>query len=162
LTKSSRSGTIRIVSRKTVLVTTAVGIGFFIALIVLAAMSNAYAMPDAKHGPMELFGLGPELFAERAIAWVKGLSAIVKEAISELGIIAAAIILFVQNVRRAKDAREMDEKIDQAKREISQRLSAHGEQIHAMALATNPGSMPVEEIKGPTVIAPAPGATPGS
>jgi hypothetical protein len=50
-------------------------------------------------GVMEVFGIGPEMFQNRMVAWVKSLSEIVKSAVSELGIITIAIISYVQNVR---------------------------------------------------------------
>lgn len=140
-------------TKKTALIALTSALLFLCALIWLAKSSPID--PAAKHGPMELFGMGPELFAERAVAWVKGLSEIVKTAIGELGVIAAAVMLFIQNARSGRKIDEAKQEMAETKQEIATRFHNQGKRINDVALAVNPSGAPVEEIDGPTLIKPA-------
>jgi hypothetical protein len=138
------------VTKKTAIISIASALIFFGALMWLA--KGSAVDPAAKHGPMELFGMGPELFSERAVAWVKGLSEIVKTGIGELGVIAAAVMLFIQN---ARSGRKFEEKINATKQEMAERFHNQGQRINDVALAVNPPTLPVETIDRPTVLKPA-------
>lgn len=86
---------------------------------------------------MEMFGIGPEMFQNRAISWEKAFAEVLKQAIADLGIIAAAVLLLVQNVRSSQTVKDLKEEIRGTKEEVNQRFSDQGKKINDVAIATN-------------------------
>lgn len=114
------------------------------ALLLAAAPDPAVARP---HAPMEFLGVGPEMFQDRGVAWVRAFSEVVKAAISELGVIIAAVLLLLQNVRTSRTIKETKDHIDQ-------RLDTQARRINDVALAAAPATLPVEEVTEPKIIKP--------
>lgn len=118
-------------------------------LLLLCATVFAASGPDSDHR-MEFFGMGPELFADRGIQWVKALSGIIKEAIGELGIIALAFYALQKNLKG-------QQQIQTVKDDITARLDSQAKRITDVAIASGtPAGMPAATITEPTVISPSP------
>ena len=115
-------------TRKWILIGTLFVLGAGGALLCAAAAGLPAERP---HAPMEFLGVGPEMFSDRGVAWVKSLSSVIKELITELGVLGLALIAVIQNLR--------------AKAEIKDRLDRQGERIDRVALATAPGATTTPE-----------------
>lgn len=128
--------------------------GIIIASIFVAGVATLLFAADAAdparpHAPFELLGVGPEMAQDRGVAWVRAFSEIVKAAISELGIIAAAVLLLVQNIKNGRT-------IEETKAHLDQRLDNQAKRINDVAIAAAPGAAPVVEVSEPTLVTPAP------
>jgi hypothetical protein len=128
--------------------------GFSIAsaiFLVTAALLFA-AIPDSDparpHGAMELLGIGPEMFQDRGVAWVRAFAEVVKAGIAELGVIIAAVLLLLQNVKASRT-------IEETKAHIEQRLDNQAKRINDVAIAAAPGAAPIIPVSEPTVVTPA-------
>lgn len=82
-------------------------------------------------GHMELFGVGPEMFADRMKAWIEAFGVVADTAIAKIGLIIAAILLLRQNLK-AKTA------IKEVKAEVTDRLDRQAARIHEVAVAAIP------------------------
>jgi Cu/Ag efflux pump CusA len=98
--------------------------------------------------PMELMGIGPEMFQDRGVAWVRAFSEVVKAAIAELGVIVAAALLLIQNIRNSRT-------IEETKAHIEQRLDNQAKRINDVAIAATPGAAPIIPVDEPMVVTPA-------
>jgi hypothetical protein len=80
---------------------------FLASLFVFAAAGLLYAAsvtdnqqdPAKPPGRMEIFGVGPELFDNRACAWVDALANVSDKTVARLGALAIAIGLAIQNFK---------------------------------------------------------------
>lgn len=89
--------------------------------------------PARPHAPLELLGIGPEMFQDRGVAWVRAFAEVVKAAIAELGVILAAVLLLLQNVKTRQTLKETKEHIDQ-------RLDNQARRINDVAIAAAPAT----------------------
>lgn len=105
---------------------------FFALAFVTAcyAFSPDFPPTDKPHGAMEVFGVGPEMFADRGIAWVKAICAVLSEVVTSAGILALAIILLIKNIRN----QELQARVDR----VDERVQANTQEITKVALATEP------------------------
>lgn len=92
---------------------------------------------------MEVWGMGPELWSDRAKAWVEAIALVLDILVSKVGVLGLAIIAVWQNLR--------------AKAEIKERLDRQGERIDQVALAVPPVGM--SATNGPVAAAPIATAT---
>lgn len=109
---------------------------FFVILLFCAGAITMLFAQDAvtsslvtsrPHAPMEILGVGPEMFQDRGIAWIKACAAVLNELIASVGIIAVAIILMVKNVRNT----DLKDRLDR----VGERTDKNSEQIASVALA---------------------------
>jgi hypothetical protein len=95
------------------------------ALLYAAADSGlstlTYQPSTSSHAPMEVFGIGPEMFQDRMIAWTKAFSEWLKTLIGELGVILLAVYALKKTLS--------------TQGEMKERLDRQGERIDAVALA---------------------------
>lgn len=100
-------------------------------ILVLIGTATLLLAQDAtvpkSHAPMEFLGMGPEMFQDRSVAWIKAFGEVCEQAISKLGIIALAILAVWKNI------------ITNA--EIKGRLDRQGERIDKVAISV-PSSTP--------------------
>ena len=67
-------------------------------LVIVPSLYAANIMEGGSHGAMEVFGVGPEMFSDRGVAWCKAIGAVMGEAVSQFGIVALAAIMLYQNL----------------------------------------------------------------
>lgn len=96
---------------------------------------------DRPHAPMEFFGIGPELFQDRGVAWAKAIGTVLGEGISQFGILVLALLLLKKNITN---------------QELKERIDRTDNRATAALLAADPNAAPVTEIDRPTVVSPAP------
>lgn len=94
---------------------------------------------------MEIWGMGPELWADRAKAWVEAIALVLDILVAKVGVLGLAIIAVWQNLR--------------AKAEIKERLDRQGERIDQVALAVPPIGAPAAN-GGPPKTEPIPAVEP--
>lgn len=93
-----------------------------------------YAQPESSatptpigHAPMEVFGIGPEMFGNRITVWTKVISDWLNQVVSTIGVLGLALIAVYQNLRKQA-----------INPEIAARLDRQGERIDNVALAVSP------------------------
>jgi hypothetical protein len=87
---------------------------------------------------MEIFGMGPELWADRAKAWVEAIALVLDVLVAKVGVLGLAIIAVWQNF-----------KAKAAIRETKERLDRQGERIDQVALAVPPAMTSTVKIEQP-------------
>lgn len=106
-------------------------------ILVLIGTGTLLLAQDATvpkpHAPMELLGMGPEMFSDRASAWCEAIGKVLELAIAKLGIIALAILAVWKNI------------ITNA--EIKGRLDRQAQRIDQVAIAV---PSPLPEQPSPT------------
>lgn len=75
------------------------------------------------HAPLELFGVGPEMFQDRGSAWVEAIGTVAEKAIVKLGVIAVAILLAIQNVKQRTTIKD---RLDRQREDINHVAAAAG------------------------------------
>lgn len=111
--------------------TIAVALILFATALFLFAQSLPTEGDTTKHNPMEFLGMGPEMFQDRASAWVEATGNVAEKIIAKLGILAAAIILAVKNINAQRAKKEQDDRIDR----VDARVAQNADRIHEVALA---------------------------
>lgn len=97
-------------------------------------MGNANGQPV-----MEVFGVGPEMFSDRGVAWAKAIGTVMGEMVSQFGIVALAAIMLYQNlaskaaIKTVKD--DAKAAIDTVKEDVTARLDKQREAITTVAMA---------------------------
>jgi hypothetical protein len=107
-------------------------------VLILSVIQICYALdqppaqttddPNRPHGAMELFGMGPEMWGNRAKAWVLNIADVLDAFVAKVGVLGLAAIAVYQNL---KQKAEIKDRLDQQK----DRLDQQGERIHQVALA---------------------------
>lgn len=104
-------------------------------LLVLCGIALADAAVDQEtpkeHAPLELFGIGPEMFQNRMVIWIKGLGEISRTLISELGLVALAGIGLWKTLKQATSDAHREAK----DAEMKERLDRQGERLDKVALS---------------------------
>lgn len=101
---------------------------FFVIAFGFLALAQPEPSPTpAGHAPMELFGMGPEMFSNRGLAWVKAISEILTALIGTVGVVGLAALAVVQNLRKQAISPEVKERIDRI-----------GQRVDNVALAVDP------------------------
>ncbi len=101
--------------------------------------ANTIGAPPTEHGAMEAFGIGPEMFCDRGVAWMKAIGTVMSEAVSQFGIVALAIIMLWQNlsakaaIKTVKD--DAKAAIDTVKEDVTARLDSQRKAITQVAMA---------------------------
>lgn len=105
-----------------------------VCFFVIAFGFLVFAQPDPSpsttpqpHGAMELFGMGPELWGNRIMAWTKVISDWLTQVVATIGVLGLALIAVYQNLRKQA-----------INPEIAARLDRQGERIDNVALAVSP------------------------
>lgn len=71
--------------------------------------------------------MGPEMFSNRGLAWVKAISEILTALIGTVGVVGLAALAVVQNLRKQAISPEVKERIDRI-----------GQRVDNVALAVDP------------------------
>lgn len=98
----------------------------------------------SPHIPMEFFGVGPEMFQNRGIAWAKAIGAFIGECISQFGISLVAIFALIKLIRTSGVVDEVQK--------MKERQDRQGDRLDKVALAvpavTNGGvTIPNADVK---------------
>lgn len=129
-------------NRKTII--TCLSILLFVGVVWLWAADQS-SVVTRTNAPMEVMGVGPEMFSDRGVAWVKALAAVIKEAIGELGIVLLAVYALKKSLNTQKSIDEAKEKIDETKEHLERRMDNQGERITTVALAATPGTVKIDQ-----------------
>ncbi len=101
--------------------------------------ANTIGAPPTEHGAMEAFGIGPEMFCDRGVAWMKAIGTVMSEAVSQFGIVALAAIMLYQNLASKAAIKTVKEDakaaIDTVKEDVTARLDSQRKAITQVAMA---------------------------
>lgn len=75
-------------------------------------MSILHFLAQVNPPRFEINGVGPELFADRAKAWVEALAVVLDILIAKIGVLGLAIIAVWQNLRKSAIPQEVKERLD--------------------------------------------------
>lgn len=75
-------------------------------------MSILHFLAQVNPPRFEINGVGPELFADRAKAWVEAFAVVFDILIAKIGVLGLAIIAVWQNLRKSAIPQEVKERLD--------------------------------------------------
>lgn len=93
--------------------------------------------PSAHH--MEIFGMGPELWGDRAKAWVLALWEVADTVVAKAGVLSLAILAVIQNLKSKASIKEVKERQDR-----------QGERLDKVALAVPSTPLPTVAANTPS------------
>jgi hypothetical protein len=107
-----------------------------LAFLSFAALVFAQdAVPKPNSAPMDLLGMGPEMFADRASAWVEATGNVAEKAIGKIGVLVAAIYLVKKNLGKNK---ELEARVDRT----NERVQQNSDRVHEVAMAVQVQPVP--------------------
>lgn len=98
-------------------------------------MNTLNFIAQAPHAPFELFGIGPEMFADRGKAWVEALAIVLETMIAKIGVLILAALAVRKTIL--------------SNNEFKQRLDRQGKRLDQVALAVPPAVTSTVRIEQP-------------
>lgn len=73
--------------------------------------------------PLEILGIGPEMFADRGKAWVEALAVVLETLIAKIGVLVLAALAVRKTILSNRENREVKERLDRQGARIDNALS---------------------------------------
>lgn len=98
-------------------------------------MNVFHFIAQTPHAPLELFGIGPEMLADRGKAWVEAIAVVLETLIAKIGVLILAALAVRKTIL--------------SNAEVKERLDRQGERLDQVALAVPPAMTSTVKIEQP-------------